>query len=98
MSTEFDKTFDKKLDNLENSVTGQYNSKNLMIKIGIISVISAVLLYVIKPLHILDIKYDEKTKKNIIKLNIPYYIITILVSTMIVYFSLNLYYKFAHKF
>ena len=90
---DFDKIIDKKILNLEDSIIDSNNSKILIKKLGIIAVINALIIKLIKPIYVMDIQYNEKKKKISYKLNIPYYIISILLSTFFVYFCLNLFYK-----
>ncbi len=93
MVSDFEKTFDKKLNNLEDSILETTSSKKIAFKLGIIATINAVLLAIIKPVYIVKIDKDENNKKSI-KLNIPYYILAILLLTVIVYFGNNLYNKY----
>jgi hypothetical protein len=93
MSSDFEKTFDKKLNNLEDSILETTPSKKIAFKLGIIAIINAVLLVIIKPVYIVKLDKDENNKK-VIKLNIPYYILAVLLLTIIIYFGSNLYNKY----
>lgn len=94
MTSDFEKTFDKKLNNLEHSILETTPTKKLVIKIGIIAFINAVALAIIKPIYIMDININENNNKKVIKLNVPYYILAILILTIFVYFGSNMYNKY----
>ena len=93
MSTDFEKTFDKKLNNLENSMFEETPSKKIAINLGIIASINAIILYIVKPIYIINIKTEGQDKKKY-SINVPYYILSILLITIVVYFGLNLYKKY----
>ena len=93
MTSDFEKTFDKKLNNLEHSILETTPTKKIVIKIGIIAFINAICLAIIKPIYIMDINVNENNKK-VIKLNVPYYILAILILTIFIYFASNMYNKY----
>ncbi len=93
MTSDFEKTFDKKLNNLEHSILETTPTKKLVIKIAIIAFINAISLAIIKPIYIMDINVNENNKK-VVKLNVPYYILAILILTIFVYFASNIYNKY----
>jgi hypothetical protein len=81
---------DKQISELEGkSKFSNFGSKALFIKIGVSLILSSIILYVSKSLHVFNAQYDPKDKKIKLTLNNKKFLTTSIMFAIVIFFILG---------